>query len=437
MKPSFILLSLMLLSHGLCAQWVVKHVDLDARIWSEIRFWDDSMGVVVGDGYMVKTEDQGESWTEIANAPNAGARALQLLSDSIILWAGNSPIANGWLARSRDGGATWDSVTCPLREIEGIHFWNDSSGFVTGLQGLLWTHNFGQSWDSIFWHDGLPLSFWSYRDIDFVGADTAYLLLDILQYLPDYEEKSQVLRSDDGGFSWQVVHELPVSTHSMDFWDSQHGYVGGFRQVYYTSDGGQSFALVQDDIGATPAFFVPNHAIVEVQALGPAQAVFAGYTPIQAIADPWRYCWLKAQDTAQWIIMEGVGVPLTSTWFLNDSVGFVAGWYGLIMKTTTSGGPIEGNYPQLNVSIDDRPQALGLQMRPNPARSRTVLAIPSGLSLPAMVHVFNAMGQRVYQQPVAPGQESLWLNLEGVSPGVYMVSLSSARGQATGKLLVY
>ena len=61
------------------------------------------------------------------------------------------------------------------------------------------------------------------------------------------------------------------------------------------------------------------------------------------------------------------GAHLESIFFINDSLGFVAGDYSLIMKTETCGGEIIGDYPwHLFVTSTKEVENLNLEIYPNP-----------------------------------------------------------------------
>lgn len=64
------------------------------------------------------------------------------------------------------------------------------------------------------------------------------------EWAPDAPEKGYLVRSRDGGESWQAVDAAPHDIIGVEFESEQRGYVWSSRVVYRTEDGGASWSSV-------------------------------------------------------------------------------------------------------------------------------------------------------------------------------------------------
>jgi len=148
--------------------------------------------------------------------------------------------------RTNDGGNTWENIitsitpvpagicglAAPTAErIYGVGVWSHPANMVRSTDGGdSWSvvHTTGTGSDYI-WKPQTPDGIHLYGSIDGPpGSGTRYV------------------RSSDAGLTWQT------DTFTMDytyvqvigFLDSQHGWTGGFNQLFETTDGGETWQIV-------------------------------------------------------------------------------------------------------------------------------------------------------------------------------------------------
>lgn len=147
------------------------------------------------------------------------------------------------LAAQPRGG--WTTLASPVTErLRGISAVSADIAWVSGGHGtILRTRNAGLSWDRGAPRDASTLDF---RDIEAFGPDTAYVLS------IGSGDLSRIYKTTDGGATWvsQFVNTDPRAfLDALAFFDEQHGLalgdpVDGRFQILRTDDGGVSWQHV-------------------------------------------------------------------------------------------------------------------------------------------------------------------------------------------------
>lgn len=161
--------------------------------------------VAGGQGYFMSTTDGGGSWTAGASVPG-GTHVLDL--DFIDLrngYAVTSPSEqNYWsgarLYRTTDAGFSWELVT-QFPQINAVEFVDENIGYVAGgtSAATIWkTTDGGATWTTSYMASSAGQTF---MDIC-VAPDNPFVLYAVGGNLFD-ENNPIIVRSIDGGFSWQ------------------------------------------------------------------------------------------------------------------------------------------------------------------------------------------------------------------------------------------
>lgn len=259
------------------------------------------------------------------------------------------------LLRTLDGGLSWQNVS-PVAEnsdpFYGVHFRDAQNGWIWGNNNNAWrTSNGGTSWTQMS-----SLGFGSWRALDFVSANTAFM-----------GANGAISRTTDGGATWQsrsASQSTPI-VYCMDFVDANVGLVGGTRiqpddqGIYRTTDAGANWTRVYGDsandivwLDSTTAIATVGSTIVRSLNSGVTWTVIsAGITTgllqmtrvdantlagVSAKGDIWRSTDLGLSWTQ---VFDGLGdLPVEwSIQFSDAQHGWVTGQTGFVIKTEDGG----------------------------------------------------------------------------------------------------
>lgn len=244
-----------------------------------VQMVDDTIGYAVGTGgTVIKTIDGGLSWSVQTTPVSVTLKGLSFLDANTGLAVGD----NGTVIVTTDGGTTWQvgspsdvddalwdvdwvasqagwvvgqfsilftpgnvntwqhyySQTTSLPTFTGMHFVDDTTGYVCGWKGtVLKTTNGGETWS----YRRQTVDTW-FSEVYFASTDSGWAC--------GGTTEGVIARTTDGGATWSSVR-FPMHDwiHSVDFIDNATGYaVGGpFNEespssAFFTSNGGEVWA---------------------------------------------------------------------------------------------------------------------------------------------------------------------------------------------------
>ncbi len=236
-----------------------------SKYMTRIEFLDTLTGWCVGgDGTIAYTTNGGDFWNIIFTPWYEAEYYGVSFSDNLSLyavagWPDNYLEKQGYIVKSEDGGATWTL----LKRSEGfdeyldIHVINNDTIVVVGGNDItlepiiLRSTDGGASWDSI---TSLPLSARYLRAVDFVGPKGWAV-----------GRAGTILHTEDGGLTWISQYSPADSTlFDVDFSDEFHGIACGYNYIIYTNDGGQTWRP-----GYLQSIMEPEANILKFQVLTP------------------------------------------------------------------------------------------------------------------------------------------------------------------------
>jgi photosystem II stability/assembly factor-like uncharacterized protein len=213
------------------AHWAVTMMGLPENL-SALSAFDASTACVAGQYGFSRTSDAGVTWSFV---PQGYGGPQMAFTDTLHGWmAGYS----GQLARTSDGGATWQPLTLSAGTefIFDIDFLDSQTGWVLGLYNRLYkTTDGGDTWTPMT--TDLHLA----NAIEFLDVDHGWALVG-----------SSVSHTSDGGATWQKQADAPVlppssgraTLSAMAFADAQHGWVvGEGGTIMATTDGGTTWVV--------------------------------------------------------------------------------------------------------------------------------------------------------------------------------------------------
>jgi len=211
------------------------------------------------------TSDGGHIWTRQYSGPAALHQVD--FTDTGHGWA----VGTNALLRTTDGGATWTSLSEPSAAVDSVSFVSPGTGYA--LAGGTMGGAVGATGGG-------------------AGASP------VLSGTTGTYSGGTLLRTTDGGTTWQPLRGTPANPQSACFTSAANGYLGTPGQIWRTSDGGQSWSLAFTEPTAAKGF---SHQLdtPELQCAGPAGAwvLFVG-TGAAMMHSP--YLAYSTQDGRTW-----------------------------------------------------------------------------------------------------------------------------------------
>ena len=236
----------------------------------DIWFTSPSTGFTISES-IYQTHDSGKTWTSTGKSAVNSFYNL-FFTDSLHGFA-QGPTD---LAITVNGGTNWGIKSFPTDSILTIFFTNPSTGFCgneTG-RGLIKTNDGGNSWTGVFNDQKFPQDYYPFflnADSGFVatgggtfaattdggqswqvksnnlqsnvgeGCYNQVLFLDMNEGF--YACQNGVMKTTDGGASWNNVLYAFDGINVIKFPNAQTGYYKATSFIYKTADGGETWAV--------------------------------------------------------------------------------------------------------------------------------------------------------------------------------------------------
>ncbi len=381
-----------------------------------VYFLDSNLGFIKSSDHApmitYQTQDGGNTWTEYMRAPNnrvfIGVDKFYILPnllrafflDSLdnfyreIVMAQSNPnviadsvrdfhfvdhqvgfyITPNQIYRSQDGGGYWNRVhQFEDISLNTVFFVNYDVGYLGGDQGtVLKSVDGGQNWEDV------SVAGVDVNGLCFVSPDTGFVAAD----------EGVFFRTNDGGVNWRPkLTGTEDNLYTLQFFDSQSGYIVTSTGFIATTDGGDHFRTY-----VTPLGFEVGHT---------------QKTPSLFVVDSTFNRFVYARD-------ENVLVGANYLEVIKSDNEFVA--------------PV--NYGLMSIY-------------PNPFNSTTIIKLSIGAPdlVPLRLAVYGLDGRLVTDlatdwKPALTGEYSITWKAEGLPAGVYLINLRSSRGTQTTKALL-
>ena len=221
--------------------WAV--VDSGTTKYGEMFFLDEKLGWLatasVDSGWrFLRTENGGEDWEILGFGADF---------HSLIFATPDS----GWgtfyshFGRTSDGGKTWDfeelmeppSLSSGFRS---IYFEDNLHGWTVGTSGfILESSDGGLSWQHL--DERLDIDYGALNDVQFHDENTGWIVGQQLRSSPD-RDTSLVLKTVDGGYSWQRYDIPAVELDGLFVIDPQNLWTFSRSQAFVSKDGGTTWS---------------------------------------------------------------------------------------------------------------------------------------------------------------------------------------------------
>ena len=322
---------------------------------SKLAFADALVGVAAGSLGIWRTDDGGQTWSSVSNAPSTagvvsgfGGGVAWADATTVLIYGGQ-----GTILRSTDAGLNWTDVSNPAitSTYYDMAFNSAGVGIAVGPSGqVARSSGGGDNWQEVI----TPMS----------DAGTAVAFADDLTVVV-MGNLSQTMRSIDAGQTWNVGFIGGGSNeYRLRFTTPMTGLaVGAFGQIARTVDGGESWSVIGGGIldkRVTGMAVSPSGSVVLAGAIANAglllRSITSGATWVStgtrytapsfasdqvaiAINPDGRI--VRSTDAGQtWtVVYENLLGPqtLTNTTMITASIGLVVGDNGRILRTTDGG----------------------------------------------------------------------------------------------------
>ncbi|SPD75175.1 putative Ycf48-like protein [uncultured Desulfobacterium sp.] len=201
-----------------------------------------------------------------------------------------------------------------------VCFSDENTGYIVGNNGLfLHTSDGGINWERVKFFDDF------YNDVFFIGQKGWIV-----------GERGLIIHSTDGGKSWRKQKNGSRNNLlSVFFVDENKGFaVGGDGLILKTEDGGSSWKTVDVDFSS----LIPEELFaVGVVSINLYDVFFANETLGFIVGDSGTI--LRSTDGGeQWSLVNMADVPpIFSVYFKNDGEGFCVGYSGYFLKSEDGG----------------------------------------------------------------------------------------------------
>jgi photosystem II stability/assembly factor-like uncharacterized protein len=410
-------------------------------------------------------------WTILPNVPFISGNRIDNLHfrsrDHGIFVTGNGEVYTTF-----DGGQDWLRASFTDTYFRSIDFMNDSVGFVGSLTGtFLKTTDGGKTWSNI--------------RARFPGGSPLICGLSCTQNrafaVGFYAEPARLYISDDEGETWVQSNLDSLLSGAVDvyFLNDEVGYIAGiginrpnegkrsYATIIQTLDGGASWSIVgESDLPTSIAW---KMAFLESGKIFASVQNFSNNTVsyLTAIDPSGPYHSVSFQHLGFDVFdPQGIG-------FLNDQVGWIAG-YGFGIYETNDGGDtweylpqtininrffkINSNqmvasgrfmylYEENVVSINEKDMLSAkerlhaiLNISPNPAYARIQLSYRLDSHTAATLDIFSLDGsiaRRIYQKDQVSGTYDLDIDISQLPPGMFMVLLRTNERHISKRFVKY
>jgi len=201
------------------------------------HFASTAFGVAVGfDAKLMRTHNGGFDWQLHQGHTWHPLFDVFLVNDQLGFACGGRGYVNGAIYRTVNGGFNWTVDTFDMA-LESLYFTNENTGFAGGYGFVLKTTDGGVSWNPTSAQGDF------FTSLHFPTAETGYAA--------GYQ--GLILKTTDGGDSWEKVHHpnrpfgRRLHFHCIYFTSPVQGYAAGRDGLFLkTSDGGTSWQEVEN-----------------------------------------------------------------------------------------------------------------------------------------------------------------------------------------------
>ena len=380
--------------------WSVKSGNKNSL--RECRFADHKTGIAAGEnGEFLKSTDSGLTWMSCNHFTDKFLNTVFPVNEKNFYAAGDS----GVIFRTTDGGISWsDQTNYKKYDIQSVYFTDPDNGVAAGgyhdgeRAFIYKTTNAGVNW------------FEAYDSLGLGELNSLIFTNNLLGFCAG--NNGNILRTSDGGYSWESENIFPENLYSVSFSDYKNGLISCENGlIFKTTDGGDNWDHI------ISGFYFNLYSI---KCLSEDIAIAGGEKGTILYSYNGGISWQKEFSITKNDI-HSVACNF------NDKI-FAAGDYGTIINSDI-------NDPKVFTSADNEyknSEQLMIQNYPNPFNPSTVIRYElEGINDFINIKVYSADGKEVavlVNERKSPGQHSVRFNVQqngnDLPSGIYYYRLS-------------
>lgn len=175
-------------------------------------------------GTLMKSSDEGHSWYQVDLMAYSMLYDISTVDNKI--WVVG---VNGMIFSSTDNGETWKSKSLGNEKaLIKVQFINENTGWILTNNKLVFrTTNGGETWEASSINTN-----WTDNDMYFFSNEDGFIITGYIYYSPfsqiPIETRGSLLRTTDGGRSWNTVKDGTVKMNSIYFLDQNNIFISAF-----------------------------------------------------------------------------------------------------------------------------------------------------------------------------------------------------------------
>lgn len=354
---------------------------------NKIEIVNDIAFCVGDNGTVLKSTDEGESWTSISTSATGNINAIKFVNST----TGFFTTSDGYIFKTSNSGNSWTGTEIHTGGINGIDFLTSSIGIAVGDNGFIFrTTNGGSSWSS--------LGSISVFTITGVAAITESIAVAV-------GTQGSYLVSEDGGENWTyksiattvAFSKVEKTSNTTAIAVGSGGHIAEFSTTSLTLSNANKIDTEDDWI---KDIFVRDFD-------GVSRPVVVGFaSSIYVLNGGWKTWDIDSVNN------------LNGLHFYNDTIGITCGFNGKIYKTTS--GAVPNSIQKIKRE--------NIQLHPNPT-TNTVFLNEELLNTNASIYALN--GQLVYNNVIS----SLALDVSFLDSGIYFLKFRAEDKLYTSRII--
>lgn len=337
-------------------------------------------------GVLLKSIDQGETWTKINTAASGNITSIHFINPN----TGFFTTSEGEIFQTLNKGLDWTEKFTHTLGINGIDFKNTSIGIAVGDNGNIYkTLNGGNNWSNLG-----SQSIYRLNDITFINDSLVLAVGPAGSYLFSTDAGDNWIQkntnSDETFFAIEKRNNSKASIvgtkGSYCEFDESNLSIGEILKIDIAGDWLKDIHIIQKEDGSSKGIIVGFNSSLYTENNG----------------------W-KIQD------IDSVN-NLNSVDFFDDTIGIVCGLNGKIYKT------ISGVF---SASTNNLSQ-ITLNIYPNPAENMLFIKANKNYKT---ITIYNTFGQLILVQPLINNQ----IDISAITKGNYFITLQYLNGVVSGR----